>query len=92
MRDGVVELLAEESLGEGAEVFAGSGEGEGMGGVVPLEFEGGGQGGDPDLSNGGVRGEDEFGAAVIEEHVEDAVLFLGLEASNCFFGTEEGLL
>jgi hypothetical protein len=63
-----------------------------MGSVAPLEFEGGGLGRDPDLSNGGVRGEDEFGAAVIEEDVEDAVLFLGLEAPNCFFGMEEGLL
>ena len=88
---GVVELLAEEALGEGEEVFAGLGQGESVGGFVPLELEGGGERGDPDLADGGVGGEDELGGAVFEEDVEDAVLLFGFEAA-VFFGADEGLL
>ena len=88
---GVVELLAEQAFGEGAEVFAGFGEGEGVCGFVPLQFVGGGERGDPDLANGGVGGEDELGGAVVEEDVEDAVLLVGLKAAG-FFGAEERLL
>ncbi len=88
---GVVELLAEEALGERAEVFAGLGQREGVGRVVPLQLEGGGERGDPDLADGGVGGEDELGRAVFEEDVEDAVLLLGLETA-VFLGADEGLL
>jgi hypothetical protein len=88
---GVGELLAEEALGEGAEVFAGFGQGEGLGRLIPLELEGGGERGDPDLADWGVGGEDELGGAVLKEDVENAVFLLGLKAA-VFFGVDEGLL
>ena len=41
---GIGEVFSEQTLGEGFEVFASFGEGEGLGGVGPLELEAGGDG------------------------------------------------
>ena len=89
---GVVEVFAEEALGEGFEVFAGFGEGEGVGGFGPVEFEAGGLGGDPDLADRSVGGDDEFGGAVFEDDVHDAVVVFELEGAVVVFGCDEGLL
>ena len=74
------------------EVFAGFGEGEGAGGFGPVEFEAGGLGGDPDLADGSVGGNDEFGGAVFEDDVHDAVVVFELEGAVVVFGDDEGLL
>lgn len=88
---GIGELLLKEALGEELECLAGFGEDEGFGFGAPLELEAGGEGGNPDLADGGLGGENELGGAILEENVEDAVLFLGFEPA-LFLGVDEGLL
>src|SRR5271163_3682006 len=77
---GVVEVLAEQALGEGFEIFSGLGECEGVGGFGPLEFVAGGLSGDPDLTDRSVGGDDELAGAVLEDDVHDAVVVFELEA------------
>ena len=89
--ESVGEEFAEEALGEGLQGFASLREDEGGGGLGPVELEAGGLGRDPDLTDGGVRGEDELGGALVKEDVEDAVVVFGLEAAF-FLGVDEGLL
>jgi hypothetical protein len=85
-------VLAEETLGEGFEVFARFGEGEGVGWFGPVEFVAGGLGGDPDLSNGSVGSDDEFAGAVLENDVHDTVVVFELEGTVVVLGRDEGLL
>jgi hypothetical protein len=89
---GVAEVLAEEALSEGFEVFAGFGEGKGASAFGEFEFEAGGLGGDPDLADRGVGGDDKFTAAILEDDVHDAVVVLELERAGVVFGGDEGLL
>jgi hypothetical protein len=93
---GVSELLLQQPLGEQAEVFAGLGQSEGLLFFGPVELEAGGQGRDPDLPDGRVRGEDELAGVVLEDDVEDAVLLFGFEGNlvglALLFGKDEGLL
>ena len=88
---GVFEVFAEKTLDEDPQVFPGFGEDEGLRGLGPVELEAGGLGGDPDLADRGVGGEDELSGAVLEQDIEDAVLLLGFESSG-LFGDDEGLL
>jgi hypothetical protein len=81
----------EEPLHEDGEILAGFGEDEGVLGVAPLQFEAGGEGGDPNLADGSVGSYDEFAGWVIEDDVKDAILFFGLEDA-VFFGGKERLL
>jgi len=62
-------------------------ESKNVGGLVPFQLEAGGLSWDPDLVDGGVEGEDELGAAVVEEHVEHVILLFGLEAAELFFAS-----
>ncbi len=89
---GIGEVFAEEALGEGFEVFAGFGEDEGVGGFGELQFEAGGLGGDPDLTDGGIWGDDELRGTVFEDDVHDAVVVFELEAGTVVLGGDEGLL
>jgi hypothetical protein len=85
-------VFTEEALGEGLEVFTGLGEGEGVGGLGPVELVAGGLSGDPDLADGGVGSDDEFGRAVFEDDVHDAVVVFELKGAVVVFGCDEGLL
>ena len=89
---GIGEVFSEQTLGEGFEVFASFGEGEGVGGVGPLELEAGGDGGDPDLADGGVGGNDKLGGAVLEDDIHDAVVVFELEGAGGVLGGDESLL
>jgi hypothetical protein len=89
---GVFEVLAEEALSKGFEVFSGFGEGEGAGGFGPVELVAGGLRGDPDLTDGGVGSDDELAGAVLEDDVHDAVVVFELEARIVVLGRDEGLL
>ncbi len=88
---GVFEVFAKEAFDEGSQVFAGLREDEALGGVGPVELKASGLGGDPDLANGGVGGKNELSWAVLEEDVENAVVFFRFEASG-LLGGDEGLL
>jgi hypothetical protein len=92
-RDGwIVEVFAQEALGEGLQVFSGFGEDEGTRSLGPLKLEAGGGGGDPELADGSIWREDEFAGAVFEDDVEDAVVLFGFEGFGVLFGDDEGLL
>ena len=69
----VGELLLEEALREDFQVFAGFGKHKGGRRFVRLELEAGGESGNPDLADRGLRSENEFGGAIFKEDVEHAV-------------------
>ena len=75
-------MFAEEALGEGFEVFACLREDECMGGFGPIELEAGGLSGYPDLADGGVGCDDEFGRTVFEDDIHDAVVVFELEGQD----------
>lgn len=89
---GVVEVLAEQALGEGFEVFSGLRECEGVGGFSPLQFVAGGLSGDPNLTDWSVGGDDELAGAVLEDDVHDAVVVFEFEACVVVLGGDERLL
>ena len=88
-------MLLEEPLGQRHEILAGLGENEGSGFIRPFQLEACGEGGDPDLADRSVRGEDEFTAIMLEDDVENAVFFFGLKWNlvrlTLFFSPNEGL-
>ena len=87
------EVVFDESVDERSELLVGAGEHEGFGLLVPIEFEAGGESGDPYLADGGVGGDDELALGLIEEDVQDAVLLFDFKAGViCFFAGEEMLL
>jgi hypothetical protein len=92
-RDGrVAEVLAEQTLSERFEVFAGFGECEGVGWFGPVKLVAGGLGRDPDLANGSVGSDDELAGAVLEDDVHDTVVVFELEGAVVVLGGDEGLL
>ena len=72
-------MLADEAIDEGGEGFAGAGQDELLELGIPVEFEAGGERGDPDLAYRRVGRDDEAGSRIFEEDVEHATLFLDLE-------------
>lgn len=84
------ELLLDEALDEGLERRSVFGQEKVVGFAGPVQFEAGGEGGDPNLADGRVGSDDEFGPGVFKEDVEDAVLLFDIE-SAVLFGNEEGL-
>ena len=73
-------MLADEAIDEGAESFAGAGQDEFLELGIPVEFEAGGERGDPDLAHRRIGCDDEAGRWILEENVEHAALFLDFEA------------
>jgi hypothetical protein len=80
----------DEAIDEGRELFAGAGKDEALA-RVPVEFEAGGEGGDPDLADRRVRRDNELGGRVVEYDVQDAVLLFDFEAA-VLFGIDQALL
>jgi hypothetical protein len=91
---GVGEMLLQEPLREGLQVFAGPGKDEGVGGLGPFKFEAGGLGGDPDLPDGCVWRQDKLAGSVLEDDVHDAIVVFELEGGfvGLLFGCDERLL
>ena len=93
VRDSAFQMLFDEPVDEGIELLARTRENESSRGRVPIELEAGGQGGDPDLADRGVRSDDEFALRLLEEHIEHSVLFLDLKSGvSLFFSRDEVLL
>ena len=78
-------MLADEAIDEGGESFAGAGQDELLELGIVVEFEAGGERGDPDLANGRAGCDDEAVRVIFEEDVEDAALFLDFETSLLVF-------
>jgi len=78
-------VLGDETVDERDEGFAGAGEDEVVISGVPVELEAGGEGGDPDLADWGVGGNDEAGAGRVEEDIESAVLLLDFKGGLLVF-------
>ena len=72
-------MLADEAIDESAEGFAGAGQNEFFERGIPVEFEAGGERGDPDLAYRRVGRDDKAGSGIFEEDVEHAALFLDFE-------------
>ena len=77
-------MLGDEAIDEGAEGFAGAGQDEFLKRGIPVEFEAGGEGRNPDLADRRIGCDDEAGSGIVEENVEHAGLFLDLE--TCLLG------
>lgn len=84
------ELLLDQALDEGLKRHTIPGQDKVAGFVGPVEFEAGGEGGDPDLADRGVGRDDEFCAGFFKEDVEHAILFFDFE-SAVLFGSQKGL-
>lgn len=76
-------MLADEAINEDGEGFAGAGQDEFFHLRIVVEFEAGGERGDPDLAYRRVESDDETGRGIFEEDIQHAALFLDLEA--CLF-------
>ena len=72
-------MLADEAIDEGGESFAGAGQDKFLERGIPVEFEAGGERGDPDLANWRVGRDDEAGRGIFEEDIQHAALFLDFE-------------
>lgn len=83
------ELLLDEALDQGDERGSVLWQNEVAGFVGPVELEAGGEGGDPDLTNGRVGRDDELCAGFLKEDVDGSGLFFDLKTA-VFFGLEEG--
>jgi len=75
-------VFFDEAVDERDEFFAGAGKDEGPGCGIPVEFETGGEGRDPDLANRGIGSDDELGGWFFKDDVEDAVLLFDFEAGG----------
>lgn len=88
-------MLAQEPLGKSFEVLACLGKDKRAGCVRPFQFEAGGKGRDPYLSDWSVGCKYELAVIMLEDNVEDAVLFFGFKGNlvrlALFFGPDEGL-
>lgn len=80
-------MLADEAIDEGGKGFTGAGQNELLELGIPVEFEAGGEGGDPDLAYWRVGRDDEAGGGVLEEDVKHAALFLDFETGLLAFLT-----
>ena len=76
-------MLADKAINEDGEGFAGAGQDEFFHLRIVVEFEAGGERGDPDLAYRRVESDDETGRGIFEEDIQYAALFLDLEA--CLF-------
>jgi hypothetical protein len=85
-------VFFDEAVDQGDEFFAGAGKDEGPGCGIPVEFETGGEGRDPDLANRGIGSDDELGGWFFKDDVEDAVLLFDFEAGFVFFFTGDEVL
>ena len=72
-------MLADEAIDEGGKGFTGAGQNELLELGIPVEFEAGGEGGDPDLAYWRVGRDDEAGRGILEEDIQHAALFLDFE-------------
>jgi len=72
-------MFADEAIDEDAESLSGAGQDELLERGIPVEFEAGGERGDPDLAYRRVGRDDEAGSRIFEEDVEHATLFLNFE-------------
>ncbi len=87
----VAEMLGDQAADERFEGLAGFGEYEGLGGIVPVELETGGESGNPNLPDGSVGCQNKFGRRFLEADVKHAVLFFHLKVGvslgddQCFF-------
>jgi hypothetical protein len=83
------ELLGKDARHDFGEGFAGGGEDESGFFFGPNEFEAGGEGGNPDLANRGLRADDETGfLGVFEEEFEFAGFAFDFEAEFIGDGKE----
>jgi len=77
-------MLADEAIDKSGESFAGARQDELFELGIPIEFEAGGERGDPDLAHRRVGRDDETGSGILEEDVQNTALFLDFE--TCLLG------
>lgn len=82
-------MFANEAIDEGDECLARAGQDEFFHPRIPVEFEARGQRGDPDLAQRRIGCDDEWGAGIIEEDVQDAVLLFHFECGVVVFLTHD---
>ncbi len=80
-------MLADEAIDKDAESLAGARQNELLELGIPVEFEAGGERGNPDLAYRRVGRDDETGRGILEEDIQHAALFLDFETGLLAFFT-----
>ena len=82
-------MFADEGIDEDAESLSGAGQDELLERGIPVEFEAGGERGDPDLAHRRVGRDDEPGGGILKENIQHSALLLDLETCLLVFLARE---